>query len=58
MVLANSSPPAHLVSALNSVLVQGRTAADTGWDLPIIAWGIGAIVIASRRLRWEWPAPQ
>jgi ABC-2 type transport system permease protein len=52
--LARVLPPARLVSALNSVLVDGRTALDTGWDIPIIAaWGVAAIVIASRRLRWE-----
>ena len=52
--LAETLPPAHLVSALNSVLVQGRAATDTGWDISVVAaWGAAAMVIASRRLRWE-----
>jgi ABC-2 type transport system permease protein len=52
--LALTLPPAHLVSALNSVLVLGHAATDTGWDIPIIAaWGAAALAIASRRLRWE-----
>lgn len=47
-------PPAHLVAALQAVLVRGDGLAATGWDLPIVAaWGLAALLIASRRLRWE-----
>lgn len=52
--LAEALPPAHLVSALNTVLVRGRGLADTGWDLPIVAaWGVAALLAATRWLRWE-----
>jgi len=47
-------PSAHLVGALQTILVQGKSLASTGWDLPIVAaWGFGAMMIATRRLRWE-----
>jgi hypothetical protein len=34
--------------------VQGDGLAATGWDLPIVAaWGLAALLVAARRLRWE-----
>jgi len=52
--LAEALPPAHLVSALDTLLVQGHGLAATGWDLPIVAlWGAVAAVVAARWLRWE-----
>jgi ABC-2 type transport system ATP-binding protein len=52
--LAWALPPAHLVRALDTVLVRGQSLASTGWDLPIVAaWGLAAILAASRWLSWE-----
>jgi ABC-2 type transport system permease protein len=52
--LAELLPPAHLVGALQTIIVRGEGLAATGWDLPIVAaWGILALLIAARRLRWE-----
>ena len=52
--LAELLPPAHLVSALNIILVEGKGLADTGWDLPIVAlWGVAAAAVAARFLQWE-----
>lgn len=52
--LAWALPPAHLVRALDTVLVRGQGLASTGWDLPIVAaWGLAAVLAASRWLSWE-----
>lgn len=52
--LAEFLPPAHLVSALNTVVVRGQGIFATGWDLPVVAaWGLAAFLVATRRLRWE-----
>ncbi|HVA90279.1 MAG TPA: ABC transporter permease [Chloroflexota bacterium] len=52
--LALALPPAHLVRALDAVLVRGQGIMSTGWDLPIVAtWGVAAIMAASRWLSWE-----
>jgi ABC-2 type transport system permease protein len=47
-------PSAHLVDALQTILVQGRPITATGWNLPIVAaWGFAATAVAARGLRWE-----
>lgn len=47
-------PSAHLVGALQTVLVQGRGLGATGWDVPLVAlWGLVAAAVAARGLRWE-----
>lgn len=47
-------PSAHLVAALQTILVDGKTITATGWDLPIVAaWGLAAALVAARGLRWE-----
>ncbi|HVC79480.1 MAG TPA: ABC transporter permease [Chloroflexota bacterium] len=52
--LAWALPPAHLVRALDTVLIHGQSLASTGWDLPIVAaWGLAAVLAASRWLSWE-----
>lgn len=52
--IAEIFPSAHLVSTLQTILVDGKSIGATGWDLPIVAaWGLAAVLIATRRLRWE-----
>ena len=52
--LADVLPPAHLVAALNAILVHGEGLDAAGWDLVVVAsWGLLATLVASRRLRWE-----
>jgi len=52
--LAELLPPAHLVDALQTILVRGQGLPATGWNLPLVAaWGIAALLVAGRRLRWE-----
>ncbi len=52
--LALALPPAHLVRALDAILVRGHGLASTGWDLPIVAaWGLLAVIAAARWLAWE-----
>lgn len=47
-------PPAHLTEALNTIIVQGKGAQAAGWDVLVVAlWGLGAAVVATRRLRWD-----
>ena len=46
-------PPAHLTSALHTILVEGHGLGQTGWDLPIVAaWAGIATLFAARRLSW------
>lgn len=52
--LALFFPSAHLVHALQTILVDGHAFSATGWDLPIVAgWGLAAVALSTRYLRWE-----
>jgi ABC-2 type transport system permease protein len=52
--IAEFFPSAHLVGALQTILVDGKGLSATGWDVPIVAlWGLVAAAIAARKLRWE-----
>jgi ABC-2 type transport system permease protein len=47
-------PPAHLTEALQTITVKGQSLPNAGWDLLVVAvWGLFAVAVAARRLRWE-----
>ncbi|MGH2447702.1 MAG: ABC transporter permease [Chloroflexota bacterium] len=52
--IAEFLPSARLVDALRQIWTYGHGLGSTGMDLPIVlAWGVGALLVAGRRFRWE-----
>jgi ABC-type multidrug transport system permease subunit len=53
-VIGDVLPLKYLVNSVNAIYLHGREI----WDRPgsvavLAAWGIGALVVAARKFRWE-----
>lgn len=52
--IAKILPSYHFTNALIDVMVRGRTLPDVWPNLvAMLAWGVGAILVASRTFKWE-----
>lgn len=52
--VANVLPSTNMVDAIQTIWTKGEALSQTGHDLPVLAaWGIAALLFASRRFAWQ-----